>query len=444
MKPKRNILRRQGLKIFKAGIRAVDPERLVKKFLRMEKDRLHVGNRVLELNKIRRIIVVGFGKASARMAKATEEVLGSRIHSGIVITKYGFSSKLRRIRLLQAGHPVPDRNGLRATKKIIQLLKGAGEKDLVICLISGGGSSLLVLPVPKVSLEDKKKVTELLLRCGATIEEMNAVRKHLSQVKGGRLAKIAYPARVFSLILSDVPNDRLDTIASGPTAPDRTNFYQCLQVIRKYKLSRRVPSSVDHYLKISLGNEQKETPKRDSRFFGKVHNLVVGSNIMALKGCEEKAKRLGFKTCLVTKPILGDNAAAAKKLLKLAERIRKEGKPISTPACVISGGETTLEVKGEGHGGRNQEFVLQCAKDLGKLKGIVVLSASTDGNDGPTDAAGAFCDDSVLRKAKSRHLNMDQFLKNNDSYYFFKKTGGLIKIGPTGTNVADIHLMLVK
>ncbi|MCJ7509231.1 MAG: glycerate kinase [candidate division Zixibacteria bacterium] len=444
MKSKQNILRKQGLKIFKAGIRAVNPEKLIKKFLRREKDKLYVGGRVYDLSNIRKVIVVGAGKASAKMAKGVEEVLGRKIDSGIVITRYSYLSKLRRIRLIQAGHPLPDKNGLRGTKKIIQLLKKTKEKDLVICLISGGGSSLLVAPVPRVSLEDKRKTTDLLLRCGANIVEINAIRKHLSRIKGGNLAQLAYPAKVVSLILSDVPNDRMDVIASGPTVADRSNFYQCLKIIRKYDLSRKIPTSVDRYLKSSLGSKRNETPKPGSPFFKRVQNLIIGSNLLALKGCKEKAERLRFKTHLISKPIVGDNIRAAIKHTELAFRIKKEGKPISAPACIISGGETTVKVRGGGLGGRNQEFVLVCGKNAGKMKKFLILSASTDGTDGPTDAAGAFCDESTMKKAKAKGLDADEFLKNNDSYNFFKKAGGLIKIKPTGTNVMDIHLILVK
>jgi glycerate 2-kinase len=444
MKSKSKILQKQGLKIFKAGIRAVNPEKLIKRFLRKEKDKLYIGNRLYDLSKIRKVIVVGAGKGSAKMAKATEEVLGNRIHSGMVITKYGYLSGLRRIRLIQAGHPLPDKNGLKGTKKIIQLLKKAGKKDLVICLISGGGSSLLVAPVSKVSLEDKRKVTDLLLRCGAEISEINAIRKHLSKIKGGNLARLAYPARIVSLILSDVPNDRLDAIASGPTVADRANFYQCLKIIRKYDLSGKIPPSVDQYLKRSLGSKRNETPKDGSPFFRRVQNLIIGSNLLALKGCEEKARRLGYKTYLISKPVIGDNASAARKHIKLAFRIRKEGNPISAPACVISGGETTVKVSGSGWGGRNQEFVLVCARNAGKIRNFFILSASTDGTDGPTDVAGAFCDESSMKKAKDKLLNVDEFLENNDSYHFFKKIGGLIKTKPTGTNTMDVHLILIK
>jgi len=443
MKSKRGLLQRQGLKIFKAGIRAVDPEKLVKKCFRKEINKLHVGEKVYPLDKIRRIIVVGAGKASARMARAVEDILKGEIHSGVVITKHGYLAKLRRIKLIQAGHPVPDKNGLRGTEKIIRLLKTAGKKDLVICLISGGGSSLLVSPVKQVSLEDKRKTTDLLLRCGAEIREINAIRKHLSGVKGGNLAKIVYPAKVCSLILSDVAGDRLDVIASGPTSADRSNFYQCLKIIRKYELSRKIPYSVIHYLKTSLGKGKGETPKPRSRFFRKVQNLIIGSNIEALRGCEKKAKRLGFKTFLLSKPMIGDNHQAARKLINLVKKIRKQGRKSGLPVCVICGGETTVKVTGKGLGGRNQELALLCAIGISKIKKVFVLSGSTDGTDGSTDAAGAFCDGNTVSRAEHKGLGAEEFLKNNDSYHFFKKVKGLVKTKPTGTNVMDIHLVLV-
>lgn len=441
MKSKSGVLQKQGLKIFKAGIRAVDPEKLVKKFFRKEKDKLYIGEKVYHLDKIRRIIVVGAGKASAKMAKTVERILKSKIHSGVVITKYGYLAKLRRIKLIQASHPLPDKNGLRGTEKIIRLLKGAGKKDLVICLISGGGSSLLVSPVRQVSLEDKRKTIDLLLRCGADIREINTIRKHLSEVKGGNLAKTAYPAKICSLILSDVAGDKLDVIASGPTSADRTNFYQCLKIIRKYELSKKIPYSVIDYLKTSLGNKKRETPKPRSQFFRKVQNLIIGSNIQALKGCEKKAKMLGFKTFLVSKPITGDNHQAAKKLINFVKKIKKQANP---PACVISGGETTVKITGKGLGGRNQELALLCAMNIKKTKNVFILSGSTDGTDGPTDATGAFCDGNTINRAEKKGLNAEEFLKNNDSYHFFKKIKGLLKTKPTGTNVMDIHLILVR
>ena len=426
-----------------SALKAVDPFVLVKNSLKREDQLLYAEGWECDLKKIKRIFVVGAGKASASMALGVEEILLDKIYSGIVITKKNYSTKLKKIELVFGGHPIPDEDSLKGTKRIIDLLSTAQEDDLVIGLFSGGGSSLLAFPVEKISLEDKKKITDLLLRSGADIKEINTIRKHISSVKGGRLARWAYPATILSLILSDVIGDPLNAVASGPTTFDNTTFSDCIKILKRYNLIDKTPKSILQFLERNFNGKENETLKADDPIFKKVKNIIIGSNSLALKEAEKKAKELGFNTLILSSSISGDTAEAAKQHSELAKRIRKENKPVKAPACIISGGETTVEVKGDGLGGRNQEFVLVSAMEIEGLDDVVIFSINTDGADGPTEAAGAFCDGKTIFKAKDLKLDPYGYLENNDSYHFFEKLDGLIKTGPTLTNVMDIHLILV-
>jgi len=430
--------------IFFAGLDAVEPSRAVRKFLKRKGDILKIGEKVYDLKKIKRVFVVGVGKAGYPMAKAVEEVLQDRIFDGYVVVKYGYGGKLDKIKVLESSHPIPDEAGVRAAEKIISLLKKTEENDLVVCLISGGGSAILPSPVEGITLEEKQEVTKLLLECGASIEEINAIRKHLSKIKGGQLAKLAYPSYLHTLILSDVVGDRLDTIASGPTVPDSTTFKDCWQIIKKYDLEKRLPSAVLNRFKEGLEGKVEETPKRGDPFFSKVVNLIVGSNILALKASKEKAENLGYTTLILSSFIEGETKDVAKVHVAIAKEILSSKNPVPPPACILSGGETTVKVKGKGKGGRCQEFCLASCIDLKDVKGdVFILSAGTDGTDGPTDAAGAFCSPDTFLKAREKNINPYFFLDNNDSYNFFKKMGGLFITGPTNTNVMDLRIILV-
>lgn len=279
--------------------------------------------------------------------------------------------------------------------------------------------------------------------CGANIKEMNTIRKHISQVKGGRLAQIAYPAHVITLILSDVIGDKIDSIPSGPTAPDATTFLDCLKIIQKYKLKDKIPSSIYEHLKKGAQGKIEETPKPGDPIFKKVRNFIIGSNLQAREAAKQKAEELGFNTMILRRSVYGDTRRAAIKHANLAKKIQETGDPILPPACLISGGETTVKVKGTGLGGRNQEFVLSGAMKIAGLENVVILSAGTDGTDGPTDAAGAICDGKTIQRALQKGLDPKYYLDNNDSYHFFQKLGDLLKTGPTNTNVMDIHLIMV-
>jgi len=437
------LLRENVKLIFQESLKGADPELCVKKFLKLKNGYIIAGDFRKKLEEVKRIVVVGAGKASPFMALATEEILGERIDSGAVISKVGYEASLKRIKLYFGSHPVPDENGVEGTKGIIEILSEIGENDLVICLISGGGSAVLVSPLDRISLEDKRRTIQLLLRCGASIDEINTIRKHISKVKGGRLAKLAYPAQTLSLILSDVVGDRLDSIASGPTAPDPTTFNDCLEILKKYKLVDKLPSSVKLFLDENKGELENETLKPKDKIFEKVKNIIVGSNLLALREAERKAMELGFNTFMLSSSISGDTREAALEHAELARKIRVEGKIVPTPACVISGGETTVKVKGDGLGGRNQEFVLVSAVKVDGLKDVVIASLNSDGTDGPTDAAGAICDGLTISRARKLNLDPKEYLDRNNSYNFFKRLGDLIKTGPINTNVMDIHMILV-
>ncbi len=427
------MLKEHAEQIFKEGIKAVDPYEAVKRT---------VESRIENLGDI---YVIGAGKATAPMAKAIEDMFGERIKKGVIVVKYGFKERLRYIEVIEAGHPVPDENGLKGTKKIIELLRSLKKDDLLFSLISGGGSSLLPLPADGITLEEKRILTEALLKCGASIDEINTVRKHISLSKGGRLAKASYPAKVINLMLSDVVGDRIDMIASGPFVPDPTSFSDALEVLRKYDLLDKVPKTIIEYIKAGIEGKVPETPKPGDPVFQNVENIIVGSNLIALKACEKKAKELGYNTMILSSMIEGETRDIAKMHCAIAKQILKTGDPIPPPCCIISGGETTVTVRGKGKGGRNLEFCLACAIEIDGLKrDMVILSAGTDGNDGDTDAAGAIVDPYTVKRGREKGMSAIDYLRNNDSYNFLKETGDLLITGPTRTNVMDIHIILIR
>ncbi len=436
-------MRTDAEEIFYSGLRAVDPGAAVKRYCRIEGDHLFIGDKPYDLSRIKNIFVVGAGKATAPMAAKIENLLGDRITKGIINVKYGHTSKLGRIKLIEAGHPVPDKNGRQGAEAIIDLVNNAGKDDLVLCLISGGGSALLPLPFPDLTLKDKQDTIKILLSCGAAIHEINAIRKHISMIKGGRLAQAACPASLVSLILSDVVGDNLDVIASGLTVPDSSSFDDCMKIIDKYNIQKKLPKPVVKHIKDGISGRVPETPKTGDPAFDKTHNLIIGSNIEAILAAKKKSKNLGYNTIVLSSMIEGDTTHVAHIHTAIAKEIIQTGNPIPSPACILSGGETTVTIKGKGLGGRNQEFALVAAMDIAGAKNIVVLSGGTDGTDGPTDAAGAIADTNTLSRAMTMGLNPDHFLANNDSYHFFQKLGDLLITGPTNTNVMDIRIILV-
>lgn len=436
-------LRADALEIFRAGIAAVEPAGAVRSCLRLDGETLVAGKSRLPLPPGGRIFVVGIGKAAAPMAAAVEEVLGERIARGVVVTRYGHGQPLRRVELLEAGHPLPDEGGLAASRAVEAVLAEAAADDLVIVLISGGGSALLPAPAGAVTLAEKAAVTRLLQEAGADIGELNTVRKHLSRLKGGGLARLAAPARLLSLILSDVVGDPLDVIASGPTVADPTTFAEALAVLARYRLLDRVPPAVLDHLRRGEAGEIQETPKPDAPFFGGTFNLLVGSNAIAVFAAAELAKKLGYRTLVLSTTITGEARPVAAVHAALAREIVASGNPLAPPACLISGGETTVTVRGGGQGGRNQEFALAAAPGIAGLPGTLILSAGTDGTDGPTDAAGAFADGTTTARAAALGLAPTRHLENNDAYPFFAALGDLLITGPTRTNVMDLRIILV-
>ncbi len=436
-------LRRHALSIFRAGLKAADPRQAVLRHVAREGETLEVAGRRYRLEHYERILVLGAGKASAAMAKALERALGRRISGGLVNVKYGHTASLKRVELNECGHPVPDESGVEGARRIAAMAAGAGERDLILCPISGGGSALMPLPAEPVTLDEKQETTRLLLACGATIHEINAVRKHISAIKGGQLSRLAWPARVIALILSDVIGDDLDVIASGPTAPDASTFADAIRILQRYGIYSRIPASVRGRLERGAGGEIAETPKPGARELSRTQNVIVGSNRMAAEAALERARGLGYRTLLLSTFIEGETRDIARMHAAIAREIHASGRPVKPPACILSGGETTVTLKGRGLGGRNQEFVLAAALAIAGLPRTVVLSAGTDGTDGPTDAAGAVADGRTVERARKLGLDAQAHLDENDSYRFFDPLGDLVKTGPTNTNVMDLRILLV-
>jgi hydroxypyruvate reductase len=436
-------LRRAARQIMDAAIRAVDPQEAIHRHLLRKGDQLYVGAEMINLPGTRRIVVVGCGKAGAPMAAAIEEILGDRVTGGVVVTKYGHGQPTRRIRIHEAGHPVPDDAGIAGAQAVLQQLQGLSSDDLVIVVVSGGGSALMPAPVDGVTLAEKQALTKALLACGADIREMNTLRKHISKLKGGQLARSAGPARVLTLILSDIVGDPLDAIASGPTVPDPTTYQDALAILDHYRIRGEIPASIRGHLEAGAAGKLPETPKPDDPLFTRVRNIMVGSNIQALEAAATEARLRGFTPMILSSSMEGETREVARVHAAIAREVRTSGHPLQAPACLISGGETTVTLRGSGKGGRNQEFALAAGLDIADLADVVILSAGTDGTDGPTDAAGAVVDGATLARARETGLNPRQALDDNDAYPFFQRLDDLVMTGPTRTNVMDVRLILV-
>lgn len=436
--------RKDARSIFQAGLRAVEAAPAVIRHVHRRDNILLVGGREYDLTRFANIYVIGAGKAAAAMARPMEDLLEDRLDSGLVNVKYGHAVELRHIDVVEAGHPVPDEAGRMGAERMIHLLNETGEEDLIFFLVSGGGSALLPAPAAGLTLEDKKMTTRILLECGATIHETNTIRKHISALKGGQLARLAHPSTLISLILSDVVGDTLDTIASGPAVADGTTFADCSRIIEKFNLSDKLPAPVLDHLREGLRGVVPETPKSGDPIFTKTLNVIVGNNVQAVDAARAKAEQLGYNTLVLSTVVEGETREVAGMHASLAKDVLSGGRPVPRPACLISGGETTVTLRGKGLGGRNQEFALAAAIAIRGLEEIVVLSAGTDGTDGPTDASGAIADGKTLQRAQSLGLDAEKHLQENDSYHFFHPLGDLLVTGPTFTNVMDLHLVLVR
>ena len=446
--------------IFRAALTRIDPYGMLKQRLRLTGDllvaELESQRHEVDLSRFARILVLGCGKASGRMARAVEELLGDRISGGLVCVKYGHTDDLRRIEQVEAGHPMPDEAGVHAALRIAELARGAGGDTLVINCISGGGSALLPAPLAymdngvevRLTLAHKQEVTRALLACGADIREINCVRKHLSELKGGRFLRLLAPATSLSLILSDVVGDRLDTIASGITCADESTYAQALAIVEKYAIAAKLPPEVVRCLTLGAAGSIAETPGPGDPVLGLATNLLIGTNHAALLAACDQARALGYNVAPLTCLLTGEAREVAKFLAGIALDVRRSEMLVKRPACIILGGETVVTLTGEGKGGRNQEmalaFLAELERDPEHGRAISFLSASTDGSDGPTDAAGAYASAQMLERCRSLGLSTAAALKSNDSYHFFEAIEGLYKTGPTMTNVCDLHMLLVE
>ena len=430
--------RETALAIARAALDAVDPAAAVRRHVHRDGERLVVGDRVYDLGQFERVLVVGAGKASAPMAQALAEVVGDRLAGGWVNVKYGYELAVPGLTVHPAGHPVPDEASVQGTREMVRLLETAGERDLVLCAISGGGSALMTLPAPGLSLADFQAMTQALLRSGATINELNALRKHLDAVKGGGLARLAAPATLAALLLSDVVGNPLDVIASGPTVPDTTTFGEACAVVDRYGLWDALPPAMTQRLRAGRVGEVPDTPKTGAPLFNRVQTVVVGSLAQAAEAALGQARALGFQTLLLSTYVEGEAREVGRVCAAIARELAREGRPLPRPACVVLGGETTVTVRGGGRGGRNQELALAALPALAGLDDVLLLTVATDGSDGPTDAAGAFADGTSLARAQALGLDPLAYLADNDAYTFFARLGDLLVTGPTRTNVNDL------
>lgn len=439
------VLHSDAERILAAGLKAADPEKAVRRHVRRSGNLLRAGERTFDLGDIRNVWVLGAGKAAASMGRSLERILGTRLSGGFLVTKYGHGLALRKLDVLEAGHPFPDANSVIAGERFALLARSIAPGDLVFCLFSGGASSLLVFPAEGITLEDKVACTKELMAAGASIHDLNAVRKHLSILKGGGVARLLQGAFLVSLVLSDVVGDDRATIASGPTVGDGTTFSDCMDVIRRFGLLRRIPRSVLERFKEGMAGRIEETPGSSDPLFRGSGYVVVGNNAAACTAASNAARRMGYHSVVLTSGLEGDTGAAAGFHMSVMEEIVSHHRPVRRPACVISGGETTVKVMGKGMGGRNQEFVMHCVRRLANLgASCLVASLGTDGTDGPTDAAGAMADNSTLaRSLKYGPFFLRECIENNNSYEFFKRLDGLIVTGPTRTNVMDLRILLI-
>jgi glycerate-2-kinase len=435
--------KRVAEEIFMAAIEAVRPARLVAKCLSLAEGEIIAGGIGIPFENTGNVYVIGAGKASGAMASEVEKILGPAIKEGHIIVKYGHSVPLGKIKITEAGHPVPDENGFIAAREIASIAGKAGPGDLVISLFSGGGSALLADVPENITPGEMMKLNDVLVRSGADIASINSVRKHLSRIKGGRLASLVYPATLVNMMLSDVPGDSPEVIASGPAYPDSSTFSDALRTITEYGLQEDIPHSILAYLLMGAEGLIPESPKPGDPVFRSVHNILIGNNRTSLGAAAAKAVSSGFRTVITREDMSGDTIGYSADIIKAAMDCRAD-RDVEKPACMLFGGETTLKVTGIGKGGRNQHMALACAGLLEGYEGITILAAGTDGTDGPTDAAGAVVDGSTIENAMAQGIHYPDYLERFDSYNFFSLAGGHIKTGPTLTNVMDIAISLVE
>jgi glycerate 2-kinase len=428
--------------ILAQALTAVEPEAAVRNNLVVNGASIRAGQFEWRRPGNGRVLLLGAGKAAGPMARTAESLLAAFAPHGLVVTKYGHSVPLCNIDLIEAGHPLPDENGQRAAEILLEQARNAGAGDLVICLISGGGSALLPAPVAGVTLADKLRATDLLLRAGADIHELNTLRKHLSRIKGGGLARAAAPATLLTLAISDVIGNQPDVIASGPTVPDPTTFADAMAVVKHYGLETVMPDSVWRYLELGAATPELETWKTAGGTAGS-HYQVIASIDQAARAASAAANNRGYRSEILSTTQSGEARDVAVELAAVARQRQRQLGTTGQPVCLITGGETTVNVKGNGLGGRNQELALAAALALAGSRGITLLAAGTDGTDGPTDAAGAIVDGETLTRGEIMGLSATDHLNNNDSYHYLQQLNALVMTGPTRTNVMDLTLLLI-
>lgn len=431
-------------RVLAAALGAVEPAAAVRRYLQRDGDTLVVAEHKYDLTQTDRVFVVGAGKAGLPMAEATAAILGDRLTGGVIVVKEAHAQNrepktvAKKLSVLEASHPIPDARGVAASEQIAHLLAAATERDLVIALISGGGSALLTRPANGVTLDDMQQLTNLLLRSGASIGEINTLRKHLDTMKGGGLAHLAYPAQLVALVLSDVVGSPLDVIASGPTVADPTTFADALAVLERYEITAQTPAAALALLQQGAAGAIEETPKPGDKRLAYVVNQIVASNSLAAEAALQQATTEGFNTLLLTTYLQGEAREAGRFAAAIGRELVFEQRPIARPACVVLGGETTVTVRGNGVGGRNQELALGAVAEIAGLGDVVLVTLATDGGDGPTDAAGAVVTGATAERASAQGLAVTDFLARNDAYHFFAPLGDLLRPGPTQTNVNDL------
>jgi len=428
--------------IVKQALLSVSPYQCVANKIDIQGSNLFIFEKKIDLNKINDIYVIGVGKAVIPMAEAVFDKIGNSITSGLLISKHKIKKNENmfgdKIRICYGGHPIPSGQSLESTKNLISFLKEVTKNDLIINLVSGGGSALMVLPPKGITLHDVTNLTTALLKCGADIHEINTIRKHVDMIKGGGLARMTYPAHMETLILSDVLGDEISMIASGPTSKDETTYNDSWEIIQKYKIENEIPKSIINYLKKGMKGDLQETVKSGDEVMSKISNNIIGSLITAIASAERAAKKSGYNTAILSTKLVGEAREVGKVFGSILTNMVETDKLIKKPACLIAGGETTVTITGNGKGGRNQELALGAVGQIDNLPDCCLITIATDGEDGPTDAAGAFVTGRTKTRAEEKGLNHEQYLANNDAYNFFRITGNLVKIGPTGTNVNDL------
>ena len=437
--------RKKAAHILAEALQAVDPYNAVKEHVTLEGSTLHISNTKYNLDQYRSVYVFGAGKGVAPMIVAIEEILGDYLTSGIGIVKYGHSQSTHKVSIVEAAHPIPDLSGLKGTDNILKMLAETTPDDLIIVLLTGGASALLESPAESIELKDMQVMSELLLASGATINEINCIRKNCSQVKGGGLARKAPLNTMITIILSDVVGSPLDIIASGPTVPDPSTWHDALSIIKKYKLEQKLPPAIVNRIDAGMQQHIADTPKIRDKIFNQKKSFVIGDNYLAAKRACQVAQTMGFNSLLLTTFLQGEAKEAAKFIVSIGLEIKSSNAPVAPPACVVVGGETTVTLtETNGVGGRKQELALAAAIELDGIPNITLASFATDGSDGPTTGAGGIVDGTTVDRGRKKGLQIDDYLQRHDSYHFLQSVGDLIETGPTLTNVNDLILLIVE